>query len=83
MTAVCDVMSVASHEHQLESRIAETGRAGSHFVPMILQCPPKKKGPKVEEVKNFGSIHTLRSLPDQGGDVYKVWFRSVQKCEFV
>jgi hypothetical protein len=44
----------------------ENGRAGSHLVPMILQWPPKKKGPKVEEVKNFGSIHTLRSPPDQG-----------------
>jgi hypothetical protein len=58
--------------------IAENGHAGSHLVPMILQWPPKKRGPKVEEVKNFRSIHTLWSLPDQGGDMCKVWFRSVQ-----
>jgi hypothetical protein len=32
---------------------------------------------------NFGSIHTLRSLSDEGGDLCKVWFRLVQKCEFV
>jgi len=28
-------------------------------------------------------MHTLRSIPDEGGDVCKVWFRLVQKCEFV
>jgi hypothetical protein len=28
-----------------------------------------------------GSIHILRYLPDQGGDVCKVWFRLVQKCD--
>jgi type III secretory pathway component EscU len=38
---------------------------------------------KVEMVRNFGSIHTLRTLPDQGKDVCKVWVRSVQKCGFV
>jgi hypothetical protein len=42
-----------------------------------------KKVKKAEKVKKFGPIHTLRSLPDQGGDVCRVWFRSVQKCEFV
>jgi hypothetical protein len=44
---------------------------------------PQKMTKKVTKVKNCGSIHTLRSLPDQGGDVCKVWFRLVQKCEFV
>ena len=63
--------------------IAKNGRVSSQLVPMILQWPPNKKGPKVEEVKNFGSMYTSRSLPDQGRDVCKVWFRSVQKCEFV
>jgi len=50
---------------------------------MILQWLLKEKGQKVEEVKNIGPIHTLRSLPDDGGDVCKVWFRSAQKCGFV
>jgi hypothetical protein len=36
-----------------------------------------------KKVKDFGSINTLRFLPDQGGDVCEVWFRLVQKCEFV
>jgi hypothetical protein len=44
---------------------------------------PRKTTKKAQKVKNCGSIHTLRSLPDQGGDVRKVWFRLVQKCEFV
>jgi hypothetical protein len=35
-----------------------------------------------KKVKYFGPIHTLLSLPDQGGDVYKVWFRSVEKCGY-
>ena len=34
-------------------------------------------------MKYCGLIHTLWSLPDHGGDVCKVWFRSVQKCGFV
>jgi hypothetical protein len=44
---------------------------------------PRKTKEKVTKVENCGFIHTLRSLPDQGGDVCKVWFRLVQKCEFV
>jgi hypothetical protein len=30
-----------------------------------------------KRVKYCGSIHTLRPPPDQGGDVYKIWLRSV------
>jgi hypothetical protein len=36
-----------------------------------------------QKVKTFGSIHTLRSLPDQEGAVCKVWFRLVQRYVFV
>jgi hypothetical protein len=54
--------------------------AGSHLVPRIRHSLPTEE---VEKVEYFGSIHTLRSLPDQGGDACKVWFRLVQKCEFV
>jgi len=42
--------------------------AGSYFVPRIRQSLPMKVE-KVEKVKYFRTIHTLRSLPDQGGDV--------------
>jgi hypothetical protein len=44
---------------------------------------PDEEGEKVEKVKYFRTIYTLRSLPDEGGDVYKVWFRLVQKWKFV
>jgi len=44
---------------------------------------PTKWVEKVGKVKYCGPIHTLQSLPDHGGDVCKVWFRSVQKCGFV
>jgi hypothetical protein len=60
-------------------------RAGSHFVPRIRHPLPTKKVKKVEKekVKHFWTIHTLQFFPDQGGDVCKIWFRLVQKCEFV
>jgi hypothetical protein len=63
--------------------VAEDCCAGSHFVPRIRHPLPNKKVGKVGKVKYLPTIYTLRSLPDQGGDVCKVWFRSVQKCEFV
>ena len=58
-------------------------RAGSHFVPRIRHPLPTKKVKKVENVEHFRTIHTLRSLPDQGGDVCKAWLRSVQECEYL
>jgi len=51
--------------------------AGSRFVPRIRHLLPTKKVKKVENIKHFRTIRTLRFLPDQGGDVCKVWFRSV------
>ena len=57
--------------------------AGRHFVPRIRHSFPTKKVKKVEKVVHFQTIHTLRPVPDQRGDVCKVWFRLVQKCEFV
>jgi len=42
-------------------------RAGSHFVPRIRHTLPTRKVKKVEKVKHLWTIHTLRSLPDQGG----------------
>jgi len=54
--------------------------AGSHFVPRIRHSFPTKK---VKKVIHFRTIHTLLSLPDQGGDVCDVWLKSVQKCKFV
>ena len=67
----------------MDITLSRTTGAGSHFVPRIAHSLPKKKVKKVEKVKHFRTIHTLRSLLDQGGDVCKVWFRLVQKCEFV
>jgi hypothetical protein len=52
-------------------------RGGSHFVPRIRHSLQTKKIKKVEKVKHFRTIHTLRSLPDQGGGVCKVWFKLV------
>jgi hypothetical protein len=57
-------------------------RTGSHFVS-IRHPLPTKNVKKLEKVKHFRTIHTLRSIPDKGGDVCKIWFRLVQKCEFV
>jgi len=48
--------------------------AGSHLLTRI-QHSPQTEG--VEKIKYCGSTHTLRSLPDQGEDVCKVWFRLV------
>jgi hypothetical protein len=50
--------------------------------PGLCACSPENDE-KLKKVNNCGSIHTLRSLPDQGGDVCKVWFRLVLKCGFV
>jgi hypothetical protein len=58
-------------------------RAGSHFVQRIWHLLLTKKVQKVEEGKHFRTIYTLRSLPDQGEDVCKFWFRLVQKCKFI
>jgi hypothetical protein len=42
---------------------------------------PRKRTKKVKKLKNCGSVHTLRSLPDQGGDMCAKfgshWFRNV------
>jgi len=51
--------------------------AGSHLVPRIRHLLLMKKVEKVEKVKHFWTIHTLQSLPDEGGDVCKVWFWNV------
>jgi hypothetical protein len=63
--------------------VADDSCAVSRFVPRIRHPLPTKKVKKVEKVEHFRAIHTLWSLPDQGGEVCKVWLRSVQKCESV
>jgi len=50
---------------------------GSHFVPRIRHSLPTKKVEKVEKLKHFRTIHNLRSLPGEGGDLCKFWFRYV------
>ena len=54
--------------------------------PAAILCPGFYTGSwkkRSKRVKYCGSIHTLRPPPDQGGDVCKMWLRSVQKCGFV
>jgi hypothetical protein len=63
--------------------VADDSRTGSHLLSWNRHSLVTKKVKKVEKVKTFGSIHTLRSLPDQGEDVCEAWFWLVQKCEFV
>ena len=53
---------------------------GNHLLPRIRHSSPTEQ---VKKVKYCESIPTLRSLPDKGGDVCKLWFRLVQKCESV
>jgi len=47
-----------------------------------MQALATEEVEKVGKVEYCGPIRILRSLPDHVGDVYKVWFRSVQKCGF-
>ena len=63
--------------------VADDSCTGNHLLSWNGHSLTTKKVKKVEKVKDFGSIHTLPSLPDQGGDACKVWFRLVAKCEFV
>ena len=55
--------------------------------PAAMLCPGfrtgswQKRSQRSKKVKYFGSIHTLRPPPDEGGDMCKVWLRSVQKCD--
>jgi hypothetical protein len=65
------------------SRILRSSGAGSHLLRMNLHLLLTKMVETVGKVKYCGPIHTLWFLPDHGGDVCKVWFRSVQKCGFV
>jgi hypothetical protein len=63
--------------------VADDSLAGNHLLSWNGHSLATNKVKKVEKVKNFGSIYTLPSLPDQGGDACEVWFRLVAKCEFV
>jgi hypothetical protein len=80
-TLFCDVALTPARITDIT--LSRVTRAGSHFVLRIRHSLPTKKVTKVEKVKYFRNLHTLRSLSDQQGDVCKVWFRLVQKCEFV
>jgi hypothetical protein len=57
--------------------------------PAAMLCPGfctgswQKRSKRSKRLIYCGYIRTLRSLPDHGGDVCEVWFRSVQKCGFV
>jgi len=47
--------------------VAEVSCAGSHFLPRMRHSLPTKEVKNVENVKHFRTIHTLRSLPGEGG----------------
>jgi hypothetical protein len=51
--------------------------AGSHYVPRIRHLPQDEKGQKGRIGQTFSDHTYSRSLPDQGGDVCKVWFSNV------
>jgi hypothetical protein len=61
-----------THKNHGYNAVAEVSCAGGHVVPRILHSLPTKK------VKHFWTIHTVRSLPDQGEDLCEVWFTLVQ-----
>jgi len=76
------VTSVTSHQHTLHhgyNAVAGDSGTGSHLPPMNRHSLTTKYVEKVGKLKYCGS----RPPPDQGGDLCKVWFRSVQKCGFV
>ena len=80
------ITSMTSHQHAPHhgyNAVARQCGAGSHLLHTNHHALVTKYVEKVERVKYCGPIHTLRSLPDHGADVCKVWFRSVQKCGFV
>jgi hypothetical protein len=55
------------------------------LAPAAMLCPGFCTGSwqkRSKRIKYCGSIHTLRPPPGEGGDVCKVWLRSVQKCGF-
>jgi hypothetical protein len=51
--------------------------------PGLCARSPENDEKGEKDKKNHGSIHTLQSLPHQEGAVCTVWFRVVQKYEFV
>ena len=57
--------------------VAGVSCTGSRVVPRILYSLHTKKVKKVEKDQTFSDHTYPRSLPDEGGDVCKVWFRNV------
>ena len=80
------VTPATSHQHALHhgyKAVAGKSGAGSHLLRTNRHLLPTKEVENMGNFKYCGSIRTLRPPPDQGEDVCKVWFRSVQKCGFV
>jgi hypothetical protein len=80
------ITPVTPHQHAPHhgyNAIAGECGAGCHLPRTNRHSLPTKQVKNVEKLKYCGPIHILRPPPDQGGDVCKVWFRSVQKCRFV
>jgi hypothetical protein len=80
------VTPVTSHQHAPHhgyNEVAGDSGAGSHLPRTNRHSLQTKYVEKLGKLKYCGSICILRPSPDQGGDVCKVWFRSVQKCGFI
>ena len=80
---------VTSHQHTPRHGYNAVAVKRGSVAPAGIYCAQigtrsRQNRPKRwEKVKYCGPVHTLRFLPDHGGDVCKVWLRSVQKCGFV
>jgi len=73
----------------ISARITDITLWQKCLAPAAMLCPGfctrclRRRSKRLKRVKHFRTIHTLRSLPDERGDVCKVCFRLVQKCGFV
>jgi len=72
-----------THKNYGHNAVAEVSCAAGILCPEFCTRSLRRMSKRYKTVKHFRTIHTLWSLPDQGGDVCKVWFRLVQKCESV
>jgi hypothetical protein len=80
------ITPVTSHQyapHHGHNAVAGQCGAGSHQLRRNRHPFLTKKVEMVGKVKYCGPIRALRSLPDEGGDVCKVWSRLVRKCAFL
>ena len=64
------------------ARITDITLSRMTLAPAAIFCPGMSTRSRQRRSKRSKRLKIL-GLPDQGGDVCKVWFRVAQKCEFV